>query len=119
MNCATVRTRFAAKTFTKMSKLRFLYLDNVDLTGSFKHTFKDLRWLCWWGCPLKCLPSEFYPQKLVSLALPRSKIRTLWELNMVGTDTEFLVSMIICINVSNSISSNCSYFYRFRMFLTT
>ncbi|XP_074333532.1 TMV resistance protein N-like isoform X2 [Apium graveolens] len=83
INCTLVRTRFAAKQFIKMSRLRFLYLDHVDLTGSLTNTFKDLRWLYWWGCPLKCLPSEFYPQKLVFLALPRSKMRTMWELNMI------------------------------------
>lgn len=96
-----MRTRFAAKTFTKMSRLRFLYLDHVDLAGSFKHTFQDLRWLYWWGCPLKCLPSEFFPQKLVFLALPRSKMRTMWELNMVGTVIVFLAQMIKYINVSD------------------
>lgn len=91
----SVRNSFAAKTFRRMCKLRFLYLKNVDLTGSFKQTFIDLRWLYWWGCQLKCLPSEFDPQKLVFLALPGSKMKTMWEPNMVGTDCTFLAYMIL------------------------
>ncbi|KAL8087619.1 hypothetical protein AgCh_037680 [Apium graveolens] len=74
---------FTLETFEKMSKLRFLYLRKVHLTGSFEQTFQDLRWLCWECCPLKCLPSEFYPSKLVILELPNSNIITMWELNMV------------------------------------
>ncbi|KAL8090595.1 TMV resistance protein N-like [Apium graveolens] len=72
------------ETFKMMSKLRFLYLENVDLTGSFEHKFKVLRLLRWKYCPLKWLPSEFYPEELVILELPHSKIKTMWELNMVS-----------------------------------
>ncbi|XP_074357227.1 TMV resistance protein N-like isoform X2 [Apium graveolens] len=74
---------FAAQTFKRMSKLRFLYLNKVNLTGSFEHTFEDLRWFCWKRFPLKCLPSEFYAQKLVTLELPDSEMRTMWDPNMV------------------------------------
>ncbi|WOH09196.1 hypothetical protein DCAR_0728651 [Daucus carota subsp. sativus] len=66
-----------------MSKLRFLYLKNVNLRGSFEQTFENLRWLRWECCALKCLPSDFCPQKLVTLKLPHSEMRSLWELNMV------------------------------------
>ncbi|KAL8090391.1 hypothetical protein AgCh_039750 [Apium graveolens] len=75
---------FTTETFRRMSKLRFLYLKGVNLTGSFKQTLEDLRWLCWDRCPLICLPSEFYPQKLVILELTHSKLRTMWELNIVS-----------------------------------
>ncbi|KAL8090846.1 hypothetical protein AgCh_040059 [Apium graveolens] len=74
---------FAAQTFKRTSKLRFLYLNKVNLTGSFEHTFEDLRWFCWKRFPLICLPSEFYAQKLVTLELPDSEMRTLWDSNMV------------------------------------
>ncbi|KAL8090848.1 hypothetical protein AgCh_040061 [Apium graveolens] len=74
---------FNAESFRMMSKLKFLYLNNVNLTGSFEQTFEDLRWLCWERCPLECLPSEFYPQKLVVLELPYSNMRTMGEQNMV------------------------------------
>ncbi|KAL8090673.1 hypothetical protein AgCh_039925 [Apium graveolens] len=75
---------FTTKTFRKMSKLRFLHLEEVNITGSFEHIFEDLRVLCWKCCPLRCLPSEFDPSKLVILKLPHSKLRTVWEQNMVS-----------------------------------
>ncbi|KAL1809929.1 hypothetical protein ACET3Z_026919 [Daucus carota] len=70
---------WGAETFKRMSKLRFLQLGVVNLTGSFEQTLEDLRWFCWDRCPLKCLPSEFYPHKLVILEFPHSNMRTMWE----------------------------------------
>ncbi|KAL8090596.1 hypothetical protein AgCh_039879 [Apium graveolens] len=84
---------FAARTFITMHKLRFLYLGKVALTGSFKHTFEDLRLLFWECCPLHCLPSEFHPQKLVILSLPCSKMKTMWELHMVSEVFENLKTL--------------------------
>ncbi|XP_074359275.1 TMV resistance protein N-like isoform X2 [Apium graveolens] len=75
---------FTTETFKRMSKLRFLYFEKVNLTGSFKHMFEDLRVLSWDCCPLKCLPSDFYPEKLVILELPQSNMKTMWDLNMVS-----------------------------------
>ncbi|XP_063943682.1 TMV resistance protein N-like isoform X2 [Daucus carota subsp. sativus] len=75
---------FSIETFKRMSKLRFLYLKYVNLTGSFEQTFEDLRWFCWEHCPFECLPFEFYPQKLVILELPYSNMKSMWELNMVS-----------------------------------
>ncbi|KAL8089911.1 TMV resistance protein N-like [Apium graveolens] len=68
----------AAESFKRMSKLKFLCLNNVNLTGIFKQTFKDLRWLRLMFFPLECLPSQFYAEKLVILELPCSNLRT-WE----------------------------------------
>ncbi|KAL8090598.1 hypothetical protein AgCh_039881 [Apium graveolens] len=84
---------FTTTAFKRMSKLRFLYLQNVNLRGSFEHIFEDLRFLCWECCPLKCLPSEFYPQKLVTLSLPRSNMRTMWALDMVSKVFEKLKTL--------------------------
>lgn len=96
---------FETETFKKMSKLRFLYLKDVSLTGSFEQTFKDLRLLCWNNCPLKCLPADFYPQKLVILELPWSKMRTMWELTMVG-----IVSMFLLYKAINIKTCDFNYF---------
>lgn len=76
---------FASETFQRMSKLRLLYLENVNITGRFDRAFEDLRLFFWKCCPLKYLPSEFYPQKLVTLSLPCSKMKTVWELNKAST----------------------------------
>ena len=75
---------FVTKTFKRMSVLRFLHLSSGNVSGNFEQAFENLRWLRWDHFPLKCLPSEFCPQELVFLALPSSKMRTFWELNMVG-----------------------------------
>ncbi|KAL1834507.1 hypothetical protein ACET3Z_004158 [Daucus carota] len=71
------------ETFRRMWKLRILLLATVNITGSFERTFENLRVLSWYRCPLKFLPYEFFPQKLVSLDLPNSQLRTMWEPNMV------------------------------------
>ncbi|KAL8101932.1 hypothetical protein AgCh_033727 [Apium graveolens] len=84
---------FKTESFKKMSKLRFLYLKGVNLTGSFEHAFEDLRLLSWEGCPLKCLPAEFYPEKIVILELPCSKMRTMWELNVASHVFENLTTL--------------------------
>ncbi|XP_063938296.1 TMV resistance protein N-like [Daucus carota subsp. sativus] len=60
---------FATEAFKRMSKLRFLHLSYLNITGSFEQKLEDLRWLQWYWCPLKYFPSEFHPQKLVVLEL--------------------------------------------------
>lgn len=80
-----IKEVFAIEAFSGMSNLRFLRLKGINLTGNFDQKLENLRWFCWEMCPLTCLPSEFCPQKLIILELPRSKMRALWELNMVGT----------------------------------
>lgn len=99
-----------------MTKLRYLHLYRVNLTGSFEHTFGDLRWLSWDFCPLKCLPSEFYPQKLVTLSLPRSNMRTMWALDKVGTMSMFCLCMTNK-TMSDLVSPNCINFNRSQRFL--
>ncbi|KAL1834556.1 hypothetical protein ACET3Z_004207 [Daucus carota] len=74
---ASKSRQYDAETFKRMRKLRYLYLQKVNLTGSFEHKFKELRWLYWERCPLWYLPSDFCPQKLVFLALHGSKIKTM------------------------------------------
>ncbi|KAL8087615.1 hypothetical protein AgCh_037676 [Apium graveolens] len=81
--CALDGVTLNADTFKRMRKLRFLKFEKVNLTGSLEQKFEDLRWLNWKHCPLECLPSEFYPQKLAILELTYSNIRTMWEVNMV------------------------------------
>ncbi|KAL8090587.1 TMV resistance protein N-like [Apium graveolens] len=75
------RVSYPTEVFNTMRKLRFLYLNNVNLTGSFEHTFKEMTWFCWELCPLESLPSELHPKKLVNLALPRSKVKTVWKVS--------------------------------------
>ncbi|XP_063938664.1 TMV resistance protein N-like [Daucus carota subsp. sativus] len=84
---------FNTETFKRMSNLRFLCLNYLSLIGSYEQIFEDLRWLCWEFCPLKCLPSEFYPQNLVVLKLPHSKLRIAWEVTMASQIFEKLMTL--------------------------
>ncbi|KAL8090316.1 hypothetical protein AgCh_039695 [Apium graveolens] len=80
---ASKKLTFPVETFERMSRLRFLHLQGVSLTGSFERTFKDLRWLCWDWYPLEYFPPDFYSEKLVILELPHSKIIYMQDLNTV------------------------------------
>lgn len=73
-----------------MSKLRFLQLYYVHLTGNFEGAFENLKWFRWGLCPLTHLPPGFHPENLVVLELTGSNIKNMWELNMVGTMSMFL-----------------------------
>ncbi|KAL1802233.1 hypothetical protein ACET3Z_030880 [Daucus carota] len=92
---------FAAETFRRIRKLRFLQLTGVNLIGGFEGTLEKLRWLCWEYCPLKCFPSEFNPQKLVVLQLPCSSMIQMWKSDNVGT-TSRVYDNLKTLNMSNS-----------------
>ncbi|XP_050156542.1 disease resistance protein RPV1-like [Malus sylvestris] len=71
---------FSTKAFVNMKKLRLLRLNYVELTGSFKHFPKELRWLCWHRFPFKYMPEHLLNQpKLVALDLQFSKLRKGWK----------------------------------------
>nr|XP_017236071.1 PREDICTED: TMV resistance protein N-like isoform X1 [Daucus carota subsp. sativus] len=80
------KVSFSTESLRRMTGLRFLYLNGSYLIGKFKGTLEDLRWFCWINCPLKCLPFDFCPQKLVILELPRSKLTTMWEVKIVSQE---------------------------------
>ncbi|KAK7286877.1 hypothetical protein RJT34_22200 [Clitoria ternatea] len=67
------------KAFKKMKRLRLLYLAGVKLVGEFEYLSKDLRWLCWPGFPLTCIPASFYQGNLVSIEMENSNIKLVWE----------------------------------------
>ncbi|PRQ59648.1 putative winged helix-turn-helix DNA-binding domain, leucine-rich repeat domain, L [Rosa chinensis] len=92
-----------AEAFVRMTKLRLLrigYNHSTDLnakdfqsnqsdhprgeckqhvSGDVKFLSHDLRYLMWYGCPLKSLPSNFHPKNLVDLDMRCSHIEQLWE----------------------------------------
>ncbi|KAF2530797.1 hypothetical protein F2Q70_00031478 [Brassica cretica] len=75
--------------FKKMGNLRFLaiftntyMLDEevrLHLPNSFDHLPPKLKSLCWEGYPMKSLPSNFCPERLVKLKMKNSKLEKLWE----------------------------------------
>ncbi|XP_048433578.1 disease resistance protein Roq1-like [Pyrus x bretschneideri] len=70
---------FSTEAFKKMRRLKFLMLENVKLTGSYKHLSKELRLLIWDGFPLEAIPADFDQRNLVYLGLSYSKIVRVWE----------------------------------------
>jgi hypothetical protein len=74
---------FSTKAFEKMNRLRLLQLTGVQLDGDFDYLSRKLRWLCWKGFPLTCIPINLYQGNLVSIELENSNIKLVWEDNQV------------------------------------
>ncbi|KAH0635077.1 hypothetical protein KY284_037863 [Solanum tuberosum] len=69
--------KLSTKAFQKMIKLRVLKIDDLHISGDFELLSKELRWLSWEGCPLKCVPSNFPSDQLVFLNMKGSNIQEL------------------------------------------
>ncbi|TXG67428.1 hypothetical protein EZV62_008703 [Acer yangbiense] len=75
------------RAFVNMQKLRFLqfyvsnYCENnkVYLSQGLEYIFTQLRYLHWYGCPLKSLQSNFHSKNLVILEMLNSNIKELWS----------------------------------------
>ncbi|KAL5133289.1 TMV resistance protein N [Glycine soja] len=78
----------STKAFKEMKKLRLLQFAGVQLVGDFTYLSKDLRWLCWHGFPLACIPTNLYQGSLVSIELENSNVNLLWKeaQNMATSD---------------------------------
>ncbi|KAL6297317.1 hypothetical protein ACE6H2_005459 [Prunus campanulata] len=70
---------FSTEAFRRMSKLRLLKLNYVQLTGSYEHLSKELKFLCWHGFPLEVIPKDFYQENLVAIDMSYSKLIRVWE----------------------------------------
>ncbi|XP_059668401.1 disease resistance protein RUN1-like isoform X1 [Cornus florida] len=67
------------EAFAKMQKLRLLQLNYANLTGSYEHFSKELRWLCWHGFPLKQIPTNFSLQNVVEIDMSCSGLKQVWK----------------------------------------
>ncbi|XP_057505339.1 disease resistance protein RPV1-like isoform X1 [Actinidia eriantha] len=85
------------KSFARMHNLRLLQINHVHLSGDFEHLSEELRWLCWYNCPLEFLPSNLHLENLVALDMQFSNIKELWQ----DEDVKFLESLEI-LNLSDS-----------------
>ncbi|GMY07864.1 TMV resistance protein N-like [Fagus crenata] len=65
------------KTFSMMTRLRLLIIDNVHLPGGLSYLSNELRLLQWNEYPLKSMPESFQPKKLVELIMHHSRIEQL------------------------------------------
>ncbi|XP_043691613.1 disease resistance protein RPV1-like isoform X2 [Telopea speciosissima] len=64
--------------FTAMTRLRLLQVDYAQFSGNFTHSFSELRWLSWKGCPEQYMQTNFRPWKLAVLDLSCSEITENW-----------------------------------------
>ena len=86
INCTKAKPiQFTAEAFKKMNRLRLLKVeeDMVQLSQDFELSCHDLVYFHWDDYPLESLPSNFHADNLVELNLQYSKIKHLWEGNMV------------------------------------
>ncbi|XP_041025288.1 disease resistance protein RUN1-like [Juglans microcarpa x Juglans regia] len=63
------------RAFTKMKRLRLLIIRHACFSEGPKSLSNELRLLDWPGYPSPSLPSNFHPQKLVTLNMCHSKIK--------------------------------------------
>ncbi|KAH9726268.1 ADP-ribosyl cyclase/cyclic ADP-ribose hydrolase [Citrus sinensis] len=79
--------RLNPNTYTKIPKLRFLKFYSSSINGENKckisylqdSGFAEVKYLHWYGYPLKSLPSNLSAEKLVLLEVPHSDIEQLWD----------------------------------------
>ncbi|KAJ8572683.1 hypothetical protein K7X08_009194 [Anisodus acutangulus] len=69
----------STKAFSKMQELRFLELENVQLSGTYVGFPKKLRWMFWYGFQLISFPSGFPHENLVVLEMSNSNLHQTWE----------------------------------------
>ncbi|XP_029130730.1 TMV resistance protein N isoform X3 [Cajanus cajan] len=72
-------TTLPTNALSKMNHLKLVILENINFSGSLDYLSNELRYVYWKKYPSRCLPSSFYPDKLVELFLPYSNIKQLWE----------------------------------------
>ncbi|KAL6329292.1 hypothetical protein AAG906_015499 [Vitis piasezkii] len=115
LNLSTLKElHFSVNVFTKMNKLRVLRFYDAQiwgsswiwrrndrykspyteckfhLSGDFKFLSNHLRSLYWDGYPLKSLPSNFHPEKLLELKMCFSQLEQLWEGNKSFQKLKFI-----------------------------
>ncbi|XP_028097022.1 TMV resistance protein N-like [Camellia sinensis] len=67
------------EAFAKMSNLRILKICCMHLSKDLKYISNNLRYLDWFGYPMKYMPSTFQLEHLVELHLTYSRIEQLWK----------------------------------------
>lgn len=79
-------TRLNPNTFAKIHTLRFLkFYDSINGENRCKVSylqeglgFAEVRFLHWYGYPLKSLPPNINKKKLVVIEMPHSNIQQFW-----------------------------------------
>ncbi|XP_042483625.1 disease resistance protein RPV1-like [Macadamia integrifolia] len=64
--------------FAAMTRLRLLRVDYAHFSKNFVHSFSELRWLSWKGCPWEFTITKFHPMNLAVLDLSYSEVSENW-----------------------------------------
>ncbi|XP_074380975.1 disease resistance protein Roq1-like isoform X1 [Apium graveolens] len=105
-----------SQIFERLPKLRLLEIRNAHgIKGHFKNSFQELRCIYWSYCTWTRLPSSFQPQKLISIYMPHSNFKMLWDdampfrgLKMINV--EYSLKLKTTPNFGNSKSIERLYF---------
>ncbi|XP_013628000.1 PREDICTED: disease resistance protein RPS6-like isoform X1 [Brassica oleracea var. oleracea] len=91
LNMDTIKTLHVYENaFRRMCNLCFLEFDSQSyymlgragqshLPENFSYLPSSLKLLCWYGYPMRCMPSKFCPENLVMLKMRISMLEKLWE----------------------------------------
>ena len=93
-----------SKAFARMHQLRVLQLNYACLKGNFQCPSKRLRYLEWFGFPLKSIPPDLYMEKLVVIYMPHSSLTELWKGAKVANES-------ICFHIISGLDLLNSYRY--------
>ncbi|KAJ4976032.1 hypothetical protein NE237_001138 [Protea cynaroides] len=75
----TTRSRcLMSEEFAAMTNLSLLQVDYAHFSENFIHSFSNLRWLSWKGCPEQYAQTNFFRRKLAVLDLSHSEITENW-----------------------------------------
>uniref|UniRef100_A0A1J3FJB4 TMV resistance protein N n=2 Tax=Noccaea caerulescens TaxID=107243 RepID=A0A1J3FJB4_NOCCA len=75
----TAVEKLEAKAFSNLRRLRLLQLSHVELSGSYAHFPRSLRWLCWFESPLDSIPTNLHLGSLVVMSLQHSNLKRFWD----------------------------------------
>ncbi|KAI6682378.1 hypothetical protein NL676_036259 [Syzygium grande] len=65
--------------FRKLPNLRYLRIQQAEVTGDFKDLLPKLRWLDWMACATSFFPTNFHPENLVILNVRVSGLTEHWD----------------------------------------
>ena len=69
-----VKVQLSMETFKKMKNLKFLIVENVDIYDALEFLPRSLVLLKWPNYPFHW-PSEYFPEQLVAIEMPHSRIK--------------------------------------------
>nr|GMC60868.1 disease resistance protein TAO1-like [Ipomoea batatas]GMC60880.1 disease resistance protein TAO1-like [Ipomoea batatas]GMD37936.1 disease resistance protein TAO1-like [Ipomoea batatas]GMD95631.1 disease resistance protein TAO1-like [Ipomoea batatas] len=89
------------RAFKAMANLRLLRINYAELLGNFKFFPAEMKWLQWKGCPLKCIPSEFWHRNIAVLDLSDSDITHVWNNKRLDSFRYKMAEKLHVLNLSN------------------